>query len=80
MWIWIRNTVVFFLANLHLWTGTPHKFADLLLRNEPKNLRISDLRTGTPHKFADMLLRKEPKNLRICDMRNNKKNCMPTFG
>jgi hypothetical protein len=26
-------------------TGTSHKFVDLRLRNEPKNLRICDLRT-----------------------------------
>ncbi len=26
-------------------TGTPKKFADLRKRNEPKNLRICDLRT-----------------------------------
>jgi hypothetical protein len=27
------------------WTATPQKFADLQLRNEPKNLPICDLRT-----------------------------------
>jgi hypothetical protein len=46
MLIWIRNTA-FFLANMRicdLQTGTSKKFADLRLRNEPKNLRICDLR------------------------------------
>jgi len=33
-----------FCGNLR--TGTPKKFADLRLRNEPKNLRICDLRTS----------------------------------
>jgi hypothetical protein len=57
MRLWIRNTA-FFLAILRiceLRTGTPSKFADLRinhyqfadlrLRNEPKNLRICDLQT-----------------------------------
>jgi|688.fasta_scaffold668368_1 hypothetical protein len=30
----------------YLWTGTPQKFADLFLRNEPKNLRICNLQTN----------------------------------
>jgi hypothetical protein len=60
MRIWIRNTA-FFLTNLRfaicgliikklrVWDlriGTPQKFANLRLRNEPKNLRICDLRTN----------------------------------
>jgi hypothetical protein len=28
------------------WVGIPQKFADLQLRNEPKNLRICDLQTS----------------------------------
>jgi hypothetical protein len=46
MRIWIRNTA-FFLFSLRicdLRTRTPPKFADLRLRNEPKNLQIWDLR------------------------------------
>jgi hypothetical protein len=37
------ETQIFFFVSLRicvLWTGTPRKFADLLLRNENKNLRI----------------------------------------
>jgi hypothetical protein len=60
MLIWIRNTS-FVLANLrisdlrmghqanlricNLLTGAPQKFEDFRLRNEPKNVRICDLRT-----------------------------------
>jgi hypothetical protein len=53
MRIWIR-TSAFFLANLRICdslTGTPHKFADLLLRNEPKNLQILDLGTNKKKYF-----------------------------
>jgi hypothetical protein len=45
---WIRNTA-FFLANVRIFdlrTDTLQKSADLRLRNEPKNLRICDLRTN----------------------------------
>jgi hypothetical protein len=59
MRIWIRNTAILFailrICDLRtatprklrdLRTGTPQKPADLRLRNEPKNLLISNLRTN----------------------------------
>ena len=60
MWIWTKNHAFslkicgfavcgIIITNLQIgdfWTGTRQKFADLRLRNEPKNLRICDLRTN----------------------------------
>jgi hypothetical protein len=42
----ICGLIITILRICDLRIGSPQKFADLRLRNEPKNLRISDLRTN----------------------------------
>jgi hypothetical protein len=47
--IWGFATCGLIFTNLRicdLWPGTPKKFVDLRLRNEPKNFLICDLRTN----------------------------------
>jgi hypothetical protein len=50
----ICGLIVTNLRICDLRTGTPKKFADLRLQNEPKNLRICNLRTNRKNLLAHL--------------------------
>ncbi len=61
--LWLCELIITNLWICYFRTGTPKKFADLWLRNEPKNLRICDLRTKKTNLHAHLWKIIKSKNL-----------------